>query len=144
MIVVYSMQLVALTVVFVRLMLALRKWHRYEYNQNKTAMILFFLTAFIIVLLNLLYNMLNGRHKSIGRNASYFYNNCQHPSASFFIFRMVFILKENFILFDLILVISILYLKSTRDAIQGINKLDYLIKVSVFQISKNSKVEKQK
>ena len=43
---------------------------------------------------------------------------------------------------DSILVgIAIIYLKSTQDIFQGINKLDHLLKVSIFQKYKNKKLE---
>ena len=46
---------------------------------------------------------------------------------------------------DSILVgIAIIYLKSTQDIFQGINKLDHLLKVSIFQKYKNKKLENQK
>jgi len=40
----------------------------------------------------------------------------------------------------LLAIYNILYLKKIDDALQGINKLDYLLKVSVFQYYKDPKL----
>ena len=40
-------------------------------------------------------------------------------------------------IFDILIVFIILKVKKTTDCLQGISKLDYLLKVSVFQIYKN-------
>mmetsp|Transcript_3240 Transcript_3240/g.4934 ORF Transcript_3240/g.4934 Transcript_3240/m.4934 type:complete len:102 (+) Transcript_3240:1113-1418(+) len=40
-----------------------------------------------------------------------------------------------------LMVMSLLYLKSSQDILQGISKLDYLLKVSVFQLYKDKELE---
>jgi hypothetical protein len=42
---------------------------------------------------------------------------------------------------NLCLVLSIVYFKSTKDILQGINKLDYLLKISVFQVYRRDSSE---
>ena len=40
-------------------------------------------------------------------------------------------------------IIFLLYMKSTDDILQGISKLDYLLKVSIFQIYKDPKLREE-
>ena len=52
-------------------------------------------------------------------------------SSFLYFYSNVFMLNDVFICY------SIIFLKSPQDVIQGISKLDYLLKVSVFQIYKD-------
>ena len=51
--------------------------------------------------------------------------------------------SEKINVFDFLNIVNILYVKSTEDVLQGISKLDYLLKVSVFQIYKNPDANRQ-
>ena len=52
------------------------------------------------------------------------------------------VLRKIFCIPDILLCFSIILIKSSTDCLQGISKLDYLIKVSVFQVYKNENLRR--
>ena len=53
---------------------------------------------------------------------------------------VAFILPSTFVM----IYIAIIFVKSHIDILQGISKLDYLVKVSVFQVFKDTLIQKHK
>ena len=122
--------------VFFRLMYLTRKLHNYEYNENKRSMILFFATMSCFIAFSffeLLYIAsldtvsLAGDYNSSGETQ--LIDICKNVSV---LYKYVVTLRDIFSMYDIGIAYCVMYIKKPKDVFQGISKLDYLLKVSIF------------
>jgi hypothetical protein len=130
------------TISFWWLFILMLRLHRFEFDRNKTWLVMFYLGIIITVLVDYFlskykYNLEN--NDDFGKGLKGLDDMCFNSKVIWLIPIKNF--KDNLGLNSIMFAGIILYLKKDEDILQGINKLDYLLKVSVFQIYKNK--EKQ-
>ena len=122
-----------------------KKYHRYEYERTKKQSFIFFFIMFLHEALKFL--MVFFDHQTASGVDSEEYHYCrEYYQTGLSDKNSSFLMSEYFFLGilswqTLIADWNILYMKSTKDILQGISKLDNLLKVSIIQINKKVKDE---
>lgn len=129
-------------VFFFLLMWNMYKQHYFEYERVKVQLTIHFVCSLIYLCTFILANMLLGEASQscledyfISLNVCFneYFNDLK---VKFVIIRALYFIC-NFIQFEeLLMIFCGVYLKSSKCILQGLNKLDYLIKYSVFQVYK--------
>lgn len=120
----------------------MNKYHYYEFHKNRRPMLLFMLAVTCSLLTNAVVIFIDSHTVNFDDLDSYA-SACFNPesvSNSITIqISILFIPLSNlqFIAFAMSIIVS----KKTDDILQGVSKLDYLLKVSVFQLYKNKDLE---
>ena len=124
-----------LAIVFILLMYQLKKRHVFEYKEHKKSHYYFFLVTFIaglvlmyIILASIKYVNVNFKtivNESMKENLAAF---CKDYLSNYVIGILILDYRPS----SLLCLYNILYIKKIDDVLQGINKLDHLLKVSVF------------
>ena len=117
----------------------MNKYHHYEFHKNRKPMLLFMLAVTASLLTNGVVVYIDSHTINFDDLDSYVsacYNPESQQNSIIIQISVLFIPLSNlqFIAFAT----SIIVYKKTDDILQGVSKLDYLLKVSVFQIYKNS------
>ena len=107
--------------------------HNYEYRRTHKSMQI----AHCLYLLFCIYSIVAVTGFYYDELIDEKYPNCNDPFVKLYCIVSIFDSE----MFTLLMSYAILVIKSTDDILQGINKLDYLIKVSVFQRYKNKRLE---
>lgn len=131
---------------FISLMSQIYKYHRFEYNRIIKESVVFLVCSLIsisFIILNYFFIIMRIFNPvlhsvSIDLFCSPGYDK---PFALLFV---LFLYSDILMLNDVLLCFAIIKVKSSDDMIQGISKLDYLLKVSVFQIYKDPNLRLKK
>lgn len=129
--------------IFTHLLYLMYKRHRLEFKRSQTSMITVFVMT--ILLIGLTFTIVFFHFKSqIQSNFTieqslWLTHTIEQPYQKLEIY-FVWIFQVP----GLLVCIAIIEFKSTKDCLQGIAKLDYLIKVSMFQIYRDDKLNKNK
>ena len=118
--------------------------HNYEYKLAKNQMIIYFMAQICsyIILCLVWYGFAEHHHNSMNSNPKDLLNHClerakshlDEPFKAFLDRTLKISIAFEYIIpfIDLLIVATIIVLKSPVDCLQGINKLDYLLKASWF------------
>mmetsp|Transcript_17273 Transcript_17273/g.29087 ORF Transcript_17273/g.29087 Transcript_17273/m.29087 type:complete len:128 (-) Transcript_17273:144-527(-) len=120
---------------FFKLQHLMRKHHHYEYQKLKrervvqayfycSVFILFEQTASSYLSLSIMKNMPSG--------SRYCYCNCFNLKSMDVVYHGLYVIEHILFAPQIFYIFIIAYLKSSDDILQGVSKLDYLIKVSIF------------
>lgn len=128
---------------YVLLMYQMRKYHNYEFNRiHKQMTINFLVTVIVLVYFNALLHLDQLTFEKYQSAILGCFESSMHKS--FYIRRIVIIISNVFQLEYLLLIYNVVHIKSTQDILQGLNKLDYFIKYSYFQIYKDDMTRQKK
>ena len=118
--------------VFPTLMCFLYRYHRYEFNANKSHAWWFFGLFMLMQVAGLITDIYSS-HTSMADKVPHLY--CLEPN----IFLTMYMIASNCDVTTVILGFCILNFKRNEDLLQGISKLDNILKVSIFQQDKQLK-----
>jgi hypothetical protein len=111
-------------IVFLPLMYMLYFYHRYEFHANILHTIIFFCLVLSIQCSGLYSDLTSGYNSN-----KYNQENCDGSNMFITLFKILIYNGSTAIL----LAFSVVYLKKNEDMLQGFSKLDYYLKVSIFQ-----------
>lgn len=125
----------------------MRSHHRYEYNRHKCNMLLTCLLftlciafQFVIEISKFLQVTNLSIATEVNATLAFQEETCELVSRALIPFEvLVFCFRMQ----NILLVTLIIYVKRGQDVLQGISKLDYLLKVSLFQVYKDPEVGRQ-
>lgn len=94
---------------------------------------LYFLISFLMQVLKsaLFLEVSKNKHNSYNSTAEVRWETCQAMQEMFISYSFFVLLDLH--LFDILIATVLFFVKSPEDVLQGVSKLDYLLKVSVFQ-----------
>lgn len=131
--------IVVFTITFFRLYCLMQKYHHYEFEANRRSMLAFYISMISAIIVNLaLYSVLIDNDIRTHQDIFEFYisllSRCHQRSsfnlqAAIWCMYIVFILQLPALTQSFI----VIQIKSSKDILQGVSKLDYLLKLSVFQ-----------
>lgn len=147
----YGLQLLFLTTTFTTLVQLVRKHHSPQYIIQKKSLFLYFLGTFLFCLVSGLNCILsvsgikNSNLTGYGLNAQQFQEFCQSDKTPIQIFNdFCFLLLTQLHIFDVFNAYIVVFVKNQEDILAGYNKLDSLMKVSIFQNYKDRSREDDK
>lgn len=140
--IIMSILCLLLALKFVILFWQIYKYHKFEFHRifRESLMLL------LCILVSLSFIIVNYRvYVRVIFNKEFYYYTiddiCESDTFYATSFSSILFFYSNvFMLNDVLLCFAIIKVKSPQDVIQGISKLDYLLKVSVFQIYKDPKL----
>jgi len=138
--------------IFTRLFWIMRKSYHYEFKERRCSMTFFFIVIIVtllsvgiqdyfIYLFEQYLDQLVGVYSQTERQAVAC-SILESAQLSYILYITDDVLRKIFCIPDILLCFSIILIKSSTDCLQGISKLDYLIKVSVFQVYKNENLRR--
>ena len=130
-----------LIIPYVWLFFLMRKYHGYEFDKNFKWFTAYFIVFMLILSSAYIYSLNNYKglwtaFQSL-ENLQEFCNNGEDSG----IFYKYILISQGMSFNTFAEALTILYLKKDEDILQGINKLDNLLKVSIFQVYKNKQKE---
>ena len=147
------MKVILLSYFFIRMILVFRRHHFFEYQKSKRAFITYYLLLVIyhmfdvILILQLLLSSLADDFRDYGFNRftfSYFCEEKYYQNGAVYVFlSWQYLLRITFDPYAVSQILVIIFFKSVDDILQGICKLDYLIKISIFQFYKDPKLREE-
>ena len=126
-----------LSVLFAILMIQMHKYHRYEYKKNWLHLIMFFV-LFQVILISTFIKFSQIGWGSFGtfQTIKQYEQSCKYSSGTLVNYNIACL---EFIIWSAVVVC----LKKDHDVFQGISKLDYLIKASIFQRYKSNSLNRR-
>ena len=155
--IIFSVASIDILAIYVMLNVLMKRLHHFEYQRTKKSMFLQFVMFQVVCVMNIVYSVLMiSKYRLILEK----YHKTTLPMTEFQYFRYMCQWEENFTVTRIaaaglfiqyklsipgvITALVIVKVKSSKDILQGISKLDHLLKVSVFQKFRSKEAEQQK
>ena len=131
----YMVAVLTICVVFYKLYTKMKKYHRYEFETNQRPMMHSFRCMVAVIVLTILYNQAVSDEeipmiRKPNFHESHFF--CHGNQYGFALEFLVYIPGVNFKLISIVISYVIICQKNTIDILQGVSKLDHLLKICIF------------
>ena len=119
----------------------MENYHNFEFLRSRKSMVWFIRISLVAVFLSMLFSAIDKIIRPPNDSEGLYAYCMEHSTVTVIKDFNLWIFRISYLPF-LILSYAIIYLKSSEDLLENVSTLNYLIKVSVFQIYRNNNYSK--
>lgn len=139
------LQVFFITVYFIAIMVSIKRYHNYEFRRIGHQTCIYYMANIVYFLtFNLDLILFSEIFDHDQPSISSFFELClENTSFNHYKYPIFYLILQVIMLPLILFCMAIILAKSKQDILQGLNKLDYLLKVSVFQVYKDADLRSQ-